>query len=75
MSLVKAKKSPITGALVIADVVLRLPQSGSSNSVAVQSDILRFCRRELAPHMVPTAINIVPMLAIGEAGKMVRRNA
>jgi acyl-coenzyme A synthetase/AMP-(fatty) acid ligase len=75
MSLVKAKKSPITGALVIADVVLRLPQSGSSNSVAVQSDILRFCRRELAPHMVPTAINSVPMLAIGEAGKMVRRNA
>lgn len=75
MSLVRSKKNPITGALVVADIVLKSPQSGSMTSIAMQSDILKFCRGELAPHMVPTAINIVPTLAIGESGKLVRRNA
>jgi acyl-coenzyme A synthetase/AMP-(fatty) acid ligase len=77
MSMVKARKNPITGALVIADVVLKSSSSNSKNgsSVAIEQDILRFCRRELDAHKVPTAINIVPMLTIGESGKMVRRNA
>jgi acyl-coenzyme A synthetase/AMP-(fatty) acid ligase len=39
----------------------------------LRQDILQFCRGELAPHMVPTVINIVPMLAVGESGKLVRR--
>ena len=74
MSLVKAKKNPITGSLVIADVVLKaIAPAGSSP--AVDSDILRFCRGQLAPHQVPAAINIVPALAIGESGKLVRRHA
>jgi acyl-coenzyme A synthetase/AMP-(fatty) acid ligase len=72
MSLVKAKKNPITGALVIADVVLKA--NGHKDSDALQ-DILRFCRAELDPHKVPAAINIVPMLAIGDSGKLVRRHA
>ena len=77
MSMVKAKKSPITGALVIADVVLKLSLgngNGASN-IAIERDILQFCRGELDAHKVPTAINIVPMLTIGESGKLVRRNA
>ncbi len=74
MSLVKAKKNPITGALVVADVVGKtLPQA--SDLHALERDILRYCRGQLAPHMVPAAINIVPMLAIGESGKLVRRHA
>ncbi len=72
MSLVKAKKNPITGALVVADVVLKTFPIDSSLD-PLQRDILRFCRGELAPHMVPTVINIVPMLAVGESGKLVRR--
>jgi acyl-CoA synthetase (AMP-forming)/AMP-acid ligase II len=72
MSLVKAKKNPITGALVVADVVLKNSQIDRSLD-PLQRDILRFCRGELAPHMVPTSINIVPMLAVGESGKLVRR--
>jgi len=77
MSMVKAKKSPITGALVIADVVLKSPPSNGNggSSVATERDILQFCRGELDAHKVPTAINIVPMLTIGESGKLVRRNA
>jgi acyl-coenzyme A synthetase/AMP-(fatty) acid ligase len=47
----------------------------AGSSPAVDSDILRFCRGQLAPHQVPAAINIVPALAIGESGKLVRRHA
>jgi len=73
MSLVKAKKNPITGSLVVADVVLKT--HGGKGSEASQQDILQHCRAELDPHKVPTAINIVPMLAIGDSGKLVRRHA
>jgi acyl-coenzyme A synthetase/AMP-(fatty) acid ligase len=77
MSMVKAKKSPITGALVIADVVLKSSPNNTNGgrNVTIERDILRFCRGELDAHKVPTAINIVPMLTIGESGKLVRRNA
>ena len=77
MSMVKAKKNPITGALVIADVVLISASRDAKDcgSVEIERDILKFCRGELDAHKVPTAINFVPMLTIGESGKMVRRNA
>jgi acyl-coenzyme A synthetase/AMP-(fatty) acid ligase len=74
MSLVRAKKNPITGALVVADVVLKA-MPADNGAGAQQRDILQFCRAELEPHKVPTAINIVPMLTIGESGKLVRRHA
>jgi acyl-coenzyme A synthetase/AMP-(fatty) acid ligase len=74
MSLVRAKKNPITGALVVADVVLKA-MSADNGASEQQRDILQFCRAELDPHKVPTAINIVPMLTIGESGKLVRRHA
>jgi acyl-coenzyme A synthetase/AMP-(fatty) acid ligase len=74
MSLVKAKKNPITGALVIADVVLKMSQVENGDAVDAR-DILHHCRSELDPHKVPAAINIVPMLPIGVSGKLVRRNA
>ena len=70
MSLVKAKKNPITGSLVIADVVLKT--SGNEGADASQQDILRYCRAELDPHKVPTFINIVAALNIGDSGKLVR---
>jgi acyl-coenzyme A synthetase/AMP-(fatty) acid ligase len=74
MSLVKAKKNPITGSLVVAEVVLKtMPQNGGSD--ALLRDIQQFCRAELDSHKVPAAINIVPMLTIGQSGKLVRRHA
>jgi acyl-coenzyme A synthetase/AMP-(fatty) acid ligase len=75
--MVKAKKSPITGALVIADVVLKSSPGKvyGGSDVAIEREILQFCRGELDAHKVPAAINIVPMLTIGESGKLVRRNA
>jgi acyl-coenzyme A synthetase/AMP-(fatty) acid ligase len=76
MSLVTSKKSPITGAIVVADVVLKTPPStNNGSSPALQSDILQFCRAELAHHKVPAAINFVPSLAVSDSGKMVRSHA
>lgn len=74
MSLVKAKKSPITGALVVADVVLKTAPELIVPDV-LRNGILQFCNAELDAHKVPVAINIVPMLTIGESGKLVRRHA
>ncbi|MGA3047852.1 MAG: class I adenylate-forming enzyme family protein [Terracidiphilus sp.] len=73
ISLVRTKRNRITGALVVADVVLRTgPQISGRNTDALQSDILQFCRGELARHKVPVAINFVPALAVAESGKLVR---
>lgn len=76
VSLVRTKKSSITGALVIADVVLQGAQQGTgSNTGALRDDILLLCRKSLSAHKVPAAINFIPELNIAESGKLLRRNA
>jgi acyl-coenzyme A synthetase/AMP-(fatty) acid ligase len=76
MSLVRMKKSAITGALVVADVVLKAElQSANHDMREIQQNILLFCREALPPHKVPAAINFVPALAIAETGKLMRRDA
>lgn len=73
VSLVRTKKNPIMGALVVADVVLKpAPLSAKQDVRELQSEILRFCRGELSSHKVPAAIYFVPTLAISESGKMQR---
>jgi acyl-coenzyme A synthetase/AMP-(fatty) acid ligase len=73
MSHVRSRKSPITGALVVADVVLKT--SPGSGRVGLEHEILRLCREALAPHKVPAAIDFVPTLAVAASGKMARANA
>jgi acyl-coenzyme A synthetase/AMP-(fatty) acid ligase len=76
MSLVKAKKSPVTGSLVVADVVLKLdPSSESNDRRATREDILQLCRETLSAYKVPAIINIVPSLTVAESGKVMRKNA
>jgi acyl-CoA synthetase (AMP-forming)/AMP-acid ligase II len=77
ISLVRTKKNPIVGALVVADVVLKTPppQSIEQNDQSLQWEILQFCRRELAQHKVPAMINFVPTLAMSETGKLIRPHA
>jgi acyl-coenzyme A synthetase/AMP-(fatty) acid ligase len=70
MSLVRGKHSPITGALVVADVVLH---SGGGDTEAVKGDILTLCREALPRHMVPASISIVPALDVAASGKLARR--
>jgi acyl-coenzyme A synthetase/AMP-(fatty) acid ligase len=73
LSLVKTKKNPITGALVVADVLLKVPSTpGGEQARELQQTIKQFCRESLAAHKVPAAISFVPALAISETGKLVR---
>jgi acyl-CoA synthetase (AMP-forming)/AMP-acid ligase II len=76
MSLVRTKKSSITGGLVVADVVLKRPeQPGGGGTQALQREILQFCRAELALYKVPVGINFVSTLAVSQTGKLIRRHA
>lgn len=76
MSLVRAKKSPVTGALVIADVVLKADSSSAGYDVrAIQDDILQLCREALSAYKVPAAVNVVPALTVAATGKVMRQNA
>jgi len=76
LSLVQTKKNPITGALVVAEVVLKAnPQAVPHDLRELQHEILLLCRDALQPHKVPAAINFVSTLAVAESGKLVRRNA
>jgi len=74
MSLVKARKSPITGAVVVADVVLDA-EAGSQDQDALKASLIAHCKAALPAHKVPALIKIVPHIAVGQAGKMVRTNA
>jgi acyl-CoA synthetase (AMP-forming)/AMP-acid ligase II len=76
MSLVRTKKSSITGGLVVADVVLKRPKQPEDGSTqALQREILQFCRAELALYKVPVGINFVSTLAVSQTGKLIRRHA
>jgi acyl-coenzyme A synthetase/AMP-(fatty) acid ligase len=76
MSLVRTRKNPIMGSLVIADVVLETAEeSGSTDDYEIQRDILSLCRESLSAHKVPVSINFVPTLAVADTGKLIRRHA
>jgi acyl-coenzyme A synthetase/AMP-(fatty) acid ligase len=72
MSLVRPKKSPVTGAIVIADVVLRTECPVAETQV--KDDILALCRAALPRHKVPAAISFVPSLDVAATGKLLRRH-
>jgi acyl-coenzyme A synthetase/AMP-(fatty) acid ligase len=74
MSLVKARRNPLTGSLVVAEVVLADSQESSDATTTekVKSDLLNACRRVLAAHKVPALLRFVPALEMTAAGKLVR---
>ena len=74
-SLVKSRKSPITGAIVVADVVLKAGPDGADAGprlAVLEREIIDACRRDLAPYKVPAAIRFVPALPMSATGKLVR---
>ena len=74
MSLVRTRKNPITGALVVADVVLKTaPPTGAGQAGTLEQEILQFCRESLPRHKVPAAIRFVNNLPVAATGKMVRQ--
>jgi acyl-coenzyme A synthetase/AMP-(fatty) acid ligase len=75
MSMVRSRRSPITGSLVAADVVLKEEPDSShagGERVDFEREILQLCHERLAPHKVPATIRFVPALEMAAAGKLAR---
>jgi len=78
MSLVKSRKNPVTGAIVVAEIVLKPGSTAAEpagENVALKTEILENCHRALAAHKVPAAIRIVASLEVTPSGKVARPNA
>jgi acyl-CoA synthetase (AMP-forming)/AMP-acid ligase II len=79
MSRVSARRSPITGAIVVAEIVGKPGAPHSPLTLAgpdyLADDIRAFCRARLAPHKVPVSIRLVASLDIAPTGKLVRLSA
>jgi len=77
MSLVRARRSPITGAVVVADVVLTDAAAVADEPArnGIRSALLDRCRSTLPAHKVPTMLRFVPTLELTPAGKLVRPGA
>ena len=74
MSRVTARKSPYTGAVVVAEIVLKAtPATEEIDTGALKAELLEHCHAALAAYKVPAAITFVPQLNIGASGKLARR--
>ncbi len=73
MSRAKSRRSPITGAVVVADVVLA--SAGAGREKEIREEILSGCRASLASHKVPAVIRFVEALDVTPAGKLARSDA
>jgi acyl-CoA synthetase (AMP-forming)/AMP-acid ligase II len=73
MSRAKSRRSPITGSVVVADVILTT--DGAVRAKEVRGEILAQCRASLASHKVPAVIRFVEALDATPAGKLARSDA
>ena len=78
MSRVSARRSPITGAVVVAEIVIR-PDYVSHTQIgdgdSLEGELKAFCRMRLATYKIPALFKQVPHLPISPAGKLVRVRA
>jgi acyl-coenzyme A synthetase/AMP-(fatty) acid ligase len=77
MSLVKARRSPITGALIVAEVVVTdaVDAADPGGIERLKNELLASCRGKLAAHKVPALLRFVSTLELTAAGKLVRPSA
>jgi acyl-coenzyme A synthetase/AMP-(fatty) acid ligase len=75
VSRVLARRSPILGAVVSAEVALADPQAAASADAqrALRASILDLCRDALPPHKTPASVRFVADLAMTAGGKLERR--
>ena len=73
MSRAKSRRSPITGSIVVADVVLTA--KGAGREKEIREEILGQCRASLASHKIPAVIRFVEALDVTPAGKLARSDA
>jgi acyl-CoA synthetase (AMP-forming)/AMP-acid ligase II len=74
MSRAKSRRSPITGSIVVVDVILA-DDADAGRCDEIRKAILADCKASLAPHKVPAMIKFVPSLDITAAGKLARHDA
>jgi acyl-coenzyme A synthetase/AMP-(fatty) acid ligase len=72
LSRVSSRRSPITGAIVVADVVLN---GAPENKDAIKKEILKTCRTQLSGPKVPALLRFVPALEMTAGGKLARPHA
>ncbi len=78
MSLVRSRRNPITGAVVVADVVLEESfNSALEGPMAeeIKNELLDACRLTLPAYKVPAMLRFVAALELTAAGKLVRPDA
>ncbi|HXS07883.1 MAG TPA: hypothetical protein VN723_13925, partial [Rhizomicrobium sp.] len=68
LSRVTGRKNPITGAIVVAEIVL----DGGRDGAVIQEEVLRECRASLKPFQVPAMVRVVPKLELSAGGKLLR---
>jgi acyl-CoA synthetase (AMP-forming)/AMP-acid ligase II len=76
MAMARKQQSSITGALVVAEVMLRedpAAPSGREAQARLKEELLQLCRSALARHKVPATISVVPAIAVTPNGKLQRR--
>jgi len=74
MSRAKSRRSPITGGIVVADVILA-DGTDPDRGKDIRDQILNLCRAQLASHKVPAVIRFVDKLDVTPAGKLARTDA
>ncbi len=74
MSRAKSRRSPITGGVVVADVILA-DGTDPDRAREIRDNILADCRERLASHKVPAVIRFVDALDVTPAGKLARHDA
>ncbi|QGM47086.1 AMP-binding protein [Methylocystis heyeri] len=72
MSRVGARRNPISGNIVVADVVLKDAADGDEET---KREILESCRAQLPRHMVPAVMRFVPHIEVLASGKLARNHA
>ncbi len=77
MSLVKARANPITGAIVVAEVVPEeaFAEGEAARQTKLKAEILQICREALPSHKVPVLLRFATSLAVTAAGKLDRAHA
>jgi acyl-coenzyme A synthetase/AMP-(fatty) acid ligase len=77
MSLVRARKNPITGAIVVADIVMKSAAGSdtAAEAAAFKRELIEMCNHSLAPYKVPAVIRFVSSLSVTTSGKLARVSA
>jgi acyl-coenzyme A synthetase/AMP-(fatty) acid ligase len=75
ISRVSGRKNPITGAIVVAEVVAAELENGATfDANTLKEEILKGCRDALPVQKVPAQLRFVPTLEMTAGGKLARRN-